>query len=143
MLRFEIIEHNSFKYQASVVLRSKVLRIPLGLKFSEEELENEYNQIHFGVFDNDLLVGILIMVPSENQSVKMRQVAIDPYHQAKGIGVQLVQFSEKYVEELGFEKIELHARETAKRFYEKLNYKTDNKLFYEIGIPHFKMWKKL
>jgi len=43
----------------------------------------------------------------------------------------------------GCSKFELHARDTAVRFYEKMNYTTVGEKFTEVGIPHYKMEKKL
>ena len=73
----------------------------------------------------------------------MRQVAVLPEYQGKGIGQELVWFSEEYVREKGGTHIILHSRETVVPFYQKLGYETYGEPFEEIGIPHRLMGRKL
>ena len=74
----------------------------------------------------------------------MRQVAVDEHLQGKGLGGILVEFSEEYALNNGFDEIVLHARDTAVKFYLSLDYEiTDKDFFYEVGIAHLKMRKKL
>jgi predicted GNAT family N-acyltransferase len=73
----------------------------------------------------------------------MRQVAVDTDCQQSGIGKLLVFFSEQYAKNNGFHTIELHARDAAKDFYLKQNYIVEGDVFTEVGIPHYKMKKKL
>jgi len=127
----------------SVRLRENVLRRPLGLTFSDEELMEERDQHHLIAQIKKHVVGILILSPLNRNEIKMRQVAIHPSYQNKGIGSQLVLFAEEYALNLCFPKITLHARKTAFKFYQKLKYQTNKKAFLEVGIPHYLMWKNL
>lgn len=131
-------------YDESVSLRNEILRQPLGLEFTTEELAKEYDDIHFGVFNNDLnLLGCLVLVPVGDGSVKMRQVAIVKSLQGKGIGSALVKASEIFCFDSGYNKIVLNARKEAVSFYLKLGYKKIGDVFIEINIPHFQMIKDL
>ena len=47
------------------------------------------------------------------------------------------------IEENGFEKMSLHARDTAVPFYNKLNYLQVGEPFIEVGITHFELYKVL
>jgi predicted GNAT family N-acyltransferase len=137
-------EYGTPAYVESVSLRHDILRAPLNLEFTLEQLSEEWKDIHFGCFDGyDNLLACLILSPQENQEIKMRQVAVRADLQGKGVGKILVDASEQLSLDLGFEKMVLHARETAIPFYEKLNYKKVGKRFKEVGIPHFKMEKML
>lgn len=129
---------------ASVALRDKVLRKPLGLKFDPADLKKEYLEFHIAAFEGKQIVGVLLLKPTEDEEIiKMRQVAVDPDWQGKGIGKSLVSYSETVSRENGFTKIELHARESAVPFYEALGYTIEGEAFKEIGLPHYKMVKYL
>jgi predicted GNAT family N-acyltransferase len=47
------------------------------------------------------------------------------------------------VQEREYGEIILHARETARGFYEKLRYEAEGDSFTEVGLPHLFMGKKL
>ena len=142
-MNVKYLKFNSFSQKELVLLREKVLRIPLGMKFSKEELALENNQHHFGIFDNEKLVGGLILVNQENNIAKMRQVCIDFEFQGKGFGQQLVLYSENWAKEKGFKIMFCHARKNALSFYKKMNYKVTGNSFEEVGLKHFKLVKKL
>jgi predicted GNAT family N-acyltransferase len=138
------IEFGSPEQIESIYLRYKVLREPLGLNFDENDLAKEYQDFHIAAYANGELVGILLLKPIENSEIaKMRQVAVANDWQGKGVGKAMVTFSEAFLKNKSFKKIELHARETAVPFYLSLNYSIVGDLFYEVGIPHKKMVKTL
>jgi len=129
-------------YKKEIELRYIILRKPLGLNYTEEQLAAEKDEFHFAAFDGDKLVGCLLMKAIGNDEIKMRQVAVDEDYQGKGVGKSLVLFSEKFAAENGFSLITLHARKTAVPFYEKLGYKIVGEEFIEVTLPHFKMKKE-
>lgn len=138
------IEFGTPEYDAAVRLRYDVLRRPLGLNFSPEQLAAEHDQIHLAAFDErSELIGYLNLTPLGERQVKMRQVAVAEVWQGKGVGQALVKASETIAQNLGFEKMTLHARETAVPFYQKLQYDTVGERFEEVTIPHFCMEKML
>ncbi len=138
------IEFATPEYDEAVHLRYEVLRRPLGLEFTPEQLAAEYADIHLAAFDAaGRITGYLCLTPvAGGQELKMRQVAIDPAWQGKGVGTQLVAASEELARQLGFQKMILHARETAVPFYLRLGYTIVGDRFEEVTIPHFKMEKK-
>jgi len=131
----------SIEHEFEVKLRQKILRDPLGLKLSQEELKNEFNHYHIGAFKNEVLVGCLVLSPLDKKIIKMRQVAVDSSVQGLGVGTSLVSFSENVSRSKGFLQIQLNARLTAVSFYLKLGYETDGEVFNEVAIPHRKMKK--
>lgn len=141
-LRIEVSEFNSFFQVQSISLRSEVLRKPLNLSFTNRELLSEANQIHITATSGQLVVGCLLLI-SMTDTFKMRQVAVAERLQGSGIGKALVDFSEKIAQDRDIKKIELHARETAVKFYQNLGYSVVGSMFKEVGIPHFKMQKIL
>ncbi len=138
------VEFATPEYDETVKLRYKILREPLDLDFTEEQLSAEYADFHLAAYDDAwILRGCLVLTPKEEKVLKMRQVAVDNAVQSKGIGSLLVKASEVYARAKGFDTMELNARETAVAFYQKLGYNTEGVLFEEVSIPHFRMVKKL
>jgi predicted GNAT family N-acyltransferase len=132
------------EYDETVQLRDKILRKPLGLTFSEAQLAEEFADFHLAAYTDEwVLRGCLVLTPTDDKTLKMRQVAVDERVQKQGVGQQLVAASESFGRARGFETMVLNARETAVPFYKKLNYDIVGERFEEVGIPHFKMMKKL
>ena len=138
----EIAPHNSANYRAAVGLRRRVLRIPLGLDFSESELAEEASQIHFVDSVDGAVVACLTLVPL-GATAKMRQVAVDTELRRKRRGRALVEFAEIWAAQQGFAEINLHAREYAIPFYTTLGYQITSEPFLEVGLPHCAMQKRL
>lgn len=137
-------EFGTPEYDTAVRLRYEVLRRPLGLEYTPEQLAAEYSDIHLGAFDaNGAITGCLILTPLAGHTIKMRQVAVDPAWQGRGVGTELVAASEQLSKRLGFTIMSLHAREIAVPFYLRLGYTIIGERFEEVGIPHFKMEKNL
>ena len=139
----QIVDFNSELQKKSIELRTKVLREPLGLVYTREQLEDEKDEIHIVAIIDNTIVGVLLLKKLDNERIKMRQVAVAIDLQKTGIGKKLVAFSEEFAQENGFIKIVLHARDTAKRFYQTLNYQIIGKSFMEVGILHYKMEKAI
>ncbi len=143
-MKQKIIKYKSKEYNQSVKLRDKILRKPLGMVFTEKFLANDKHEFILGLFDNKKITATLNLKPISNTSIKMRQVAVDEIVQGQGLGSKLVRISEEFALKKGFNEIVLHARDTAVNFYLNLKYEiTDPNVFYEVGIPHLKMRKKL
>jgi predicted GNAT family N-acyltransferase len=137
------VEHRSPEYWATVALRDAVLRKPLGLVFSPDELEAEKDSHHLAYFQHGSLAGCLVLRPVGSGDVQMRQVAVVPGLRGGGVGTALVNRSEELALALGYRRMILHARETAVRFYEKLGYRKIGDRFEEVTIPHWEMEKLL
>ncbi len=143
-MKQKVIKYKSAEYIQSVELRDKILRKPLGMVFTQEFLAVDAYEFILGLFDNEKITATLNLKTVSKTQLKMRQVAVDDTIQGQGLGSKLVRFSEGYALKKGFIEIVLHARDTAVNFYLNLNYEiTDPNVFYEVGIPHLKMRKKL
>jgi predicted GNAT family N-acyltransferase len=134
---------DSAEYRQELDLRNRVLRVPLGLVLSQKDREHDDSYIHFGAFDGDCLVASMALAPVNAEIIKMKQVAVETQQQGRGIGTILVKEAERLVSSRKYSRIELHAREVAVPFYKKLGYSIDGPLFYEVGIPHYFMYKHL
>jgi predicted GNAT family N-acyltransferase len=137
------ITYGSDAYKDFVLLRYKILRAPLGLEFSEQDLANENQEILLAAFENEKMVGTCILREVSTSSFKLRQMCVDNDIQHKGVGSVLLKFVEEIAKKNDKSKIELHARAVAVEFYAKHGYKIQGNIFEEVGIPHFKMEKFL
>ncbi len=137
------IEWGSEEYREELVLRNRVLRIPLGMDLFQEDLGQEEADIHIGAFLSGRLTGVLLLKPVDGTCVKMRQVAVLPEQQARGLGRRMVAYAEDIAREKGYQSMILHARKSAAGFYTKLGYSIVGAEFTEVGIPHVAMRKRL
>lgn len=138
----KLIKADSSEYREELELRNEVLRKPLGLNLYEEDLSQEWEQYHIGLFDSGRLLGVLILVPL-GTDFRMRQFAVTADSRGMGVGRRLILFAEKFVREKGGTRIWFHARKTAVPFYEKQGYKTVGAPFVELSVPHIEMEKEL
>lgn len=137
------IEHGSPRYQQMVQLRDEVLRKPLGLSFSPEQLDAEKNDILIGAFEDSRILGCCILTPIDQDTVKLRQMAVAKKQQHKGIGYSIMQFAENLARDKGFKVITMNARDTAIGFYQKMGYQVVGDEFIEVTVPHHVMQKRL
>ena len=140
------VEFATPEYDELVALRHEVLRRPLGLEFRPEDLAKEHADLHLALYGEGYeLLGCLLLRtdPDRPQTAVMKQVAVRPDLQGKGIGKRLVAAFEQKSREMGLSEIALHARQTAVPFYEKIGYECFGEPFQEVGIPHRSMRKTL
>ncbi len=137
------IKYDSDDYRAALKLRDEVLRIPLGMRLSDQDRVGEETQEHYGLFEDSGILACVIFKRLSASSVKMRQMAVQPGAQGRGVGRELALATEAALWELGVREIELAARKHAIDFYKKLGYGVVGDEFIEVGIAHFRMLKEL
>ena len=131
-------------YAKAVNLRDKILRKPLGMHFTQEQLEKEKDYFHIGLLDeNEKMISVLYLMPVDEKTIQLKQMAVDNDVQKNGFGRLLVEYALIFSALKGFEQMILHARIEAVGFYEKLNFQIIGDKFLEIGIEHYKMIKKI
>lgn len=143
-MEFREIRFGSPQYDAARALREAVLRRPLGLALSADDLAGEEGQLHFGLFAEDgNLVACVTAAPIAPGEAKVRQTAVAPQYQGTGVGRQLIRQLESNLAARGFVRLSMHARVDALGFYEKLGYAVQGDAFIEVTIPHRRMRKTL
>ncbi|MFN3939476.1 MAG: GNAT family N-acetyltransferase [Chitinophagales bacterium] len=140
---FRQVAFNSAEMQDLIALRYQILRKPLHLQFTPEQLAGEADFCHFGFYIEGTLVACLMLVPDGDDKMKMKQVAVADHMQGQGIGKKMVTAAERFAYESGYRLIYCHARETAVPFYRSLGYTEKGEQFTEVGIPHYYMEKAL
>jgi len=143
MLECKQAKFGSEEQLASIELRRRILRRPLGLDLSPEQLAAEDFEFHLVGIQDSVVVACLVLTPLEGGHIKMRQVAVEPSLQGRGLGAELVRFSEVFAKDRGFTRMVLNARDTAVPFYLKLDYEIEGEPFVEVTIPHRRMAKAL
>ena len=142
-MALKIIDHGSNEYQQMVKLRDDILRKPLGLGFSPDELEGEKENMLIAAFEDEDILGCCMLVEENTDTVRLRQMAVLNDLQGKGIGRALMGFAENLARDRGYKILSMHARKNATGFYEKMGYRIASDEFNEVTIPHFVMEKKL
>jgi len=142
-MALKIIDHGTSEYRQMIKLRDDVLRRPLGLSFSNDELDEEKANLHIAAYEDDQMLGCCMLVEEGQDTVRLRQMAVINDLQGKGVGRALMQFAENLARDRGFKKITMHARKNAIGFYEKMGYRKVGTEFQEITIPHYVMEKEL
>ena len=89
------------------------------------------------------IIKYCILTKEDNNTVRLRQMAVLSGLQGKGIGRVIMTFAENIARDRGFKRLNMHARKTAQGFYEKLGYHVFGPEFEEVTIPHVEMVKDL
>lgn len=142
-MQIQLLEYGSPEYHQMVELRREVLRRPLGLEFTPEQLEAEKKDIIVAGMDDGKVIACCLLTPQDNTVLQLRQMAVDQSLQTKGLGKAIVLYAENWARENGYKSIRLHARDIAIGFYEKCGYSLAGEGFTEVGIPHHLMEKNL
>ena len=142
-LHFQQVEYNSPLYLELLPLREQVLRTPLGLFYSKDDIAAEEDQIQLVAFSEKTPVGSLLIISKPDSVAKIRQVAVFDGFRGHGIGRNLMIHAEEYCKAHSYKKITMHARVSVRDFYLKLGYKQLGSVFTEVGIDHMVMEKAL
>ena len=135
------IPHATPDYESTVSLRRTILRTPLGLDFTVEQLNEEAGDIHLAAFAGDELIGTVVLTPYRAGIFKLRQMAVADSHRGRSVGALLLEAAEDTARAEGATQILLASRVTARAFYAKYGYKAQGDVFTEVTIPHITMSK--
>jgi len=143
MITYRQISTNDHEYALEKELRDRVLRMPLGLHLSEQDVADEDRQFHLvAVNGQDQVIGC-VLVAFSGTVAKVRQLAIEGAYRGRGVGAELMKRAEQAIRARNIGTVTLHGRVTARGFFEKLGYTAASEVFTEVTIPHIKMQKDL
>lgn len=129
------------EYSKAVELRCKVFE----KTNSQLNLDREFADYHFGAFLGSEMIGCFVLTELNDETVQMRQVAVDESARGKNVGRQMLIFAEEFVKDVGYNKIILKSRKYATPFYEKHNYVQTSEEFMEAamtaGMTYIEMTK--
>lgn len=141
-ISFKAISTSDPEYKEVFELREEVLRVPIGLSLYDEDLSDEVNDYIIIAKEDQKVLACLILTPIDEETIQLRQMAVQNDLQGQGFGKAIVRYAEQFAWEHNFDAIILHARMVAKGFYEKMNYEQVGDEFTEVGIPHVVMVKE-
>ncbi len=111
--------------------------------FSLEQEENDDTAIHYIAYNEEGKgIGTCRLLEEENQ-MHLGRLAVLKEYRGMHVGKKLLEAVEKDPSVLKKGKIVLHAQLHAKGFYEKCGYQPIGDVFYEAGIAHVLMEKKI
>lgn len=139
----QIIPYGSDAYMQLLALRDLELRVPLGLKFTPEELAKDEVDTHIAALDDGKVIGGVIVMLHDDGKAQLRQMVVSSTLQRGGIGQQLLRYAEAFIAEKDMNRIELNARTNAQNFYEKVGYEIEGEVFTQATLPHIRMIKQL
>jgi GNAT superfamily N-acetyltransferase len=137
------IVHDSEDYHKMIELRIKHLLEPIGVPASYINKVKEKDDILIGAFEGEQILGCCVLTPKDKGLIQLRQMVVNPEVQGRGIGADIVRFAEDIARENGFTTLMMHARNPAIKFYEKSGYTITGSEFFEVGIGHHRMEKRL
>lgn len=130
-------------YAQALRLREAILRRPLGLTVSHEELTDDAMRQHFCAVSHGAVVGTVSLRPLDEATLQLKQMAVTEARRRMRIGMQLLAHAETWARAAGFRLMVTHARIGAEGFYLRLGYVAENGTFEENTIPHVRMTKHL
>lgn len=128
---------------ALVQLRTEVFVLEQKVDIQIEQDTADFDAIHYIAYDDQqAAAGCLRILLTETEAI-IGRVAVKKALRHQHIGQALMAAIEKDEAVLQRGKITLHAQESAVGFYEKCGYKIVSEPYYEAGIRHVMMEKKL
>lgn len=135
--------YGSDLYRLSLRLREAVLRTPLGLTLTQEELADDVARRHFCAIAYGVVLGTVSLKPLGETTLQLKQMAVAEERRRERIGVRLLTHAEDWGRGAGFRFMVLHARIGADGFYAHFGYLPEGEPFEETTIPHIRMIKIL
>lgn len=99
--------------------------------------------VQLELLDDQSVIACVVLTPVNANTVKIRQMAVDPDYQRQGFGHRLLNDAERIARQKGWKQAVLHAHLSALGFYKKAGYREEGEAFIEVTIPHKKMVKIL
>ncbi|RYY90611.1 MAG: N-acetyltransferase [Chitinophagaceae bacterium] len=138
-----LIQTGTHDYEQMKQLRLEVLLRPIGVPESYINPEREQNELLVAAFEGEKMIGCCVLTPVNKEQLQLRQMAVDTSVQGRGIGARIVAYSEEVARERGFSELFMNARDPVLDFYRKCGYEIRGEQFFEVGIPHHLMFKKI
>jgi predicted GNAT family N-acyltransferase len=135
--------YGSDLYRQSWGLREAILRKPLGLVITAEELADDRLRRHFVASSHGAVVGSVSLRPLDGDTIQLRQMAVAENRRRERIGAQLLARAEDWGRDQGYQLMVLNARLGAEGFYARYGYLAEGKPFDENTVPHIRMTKVL
>lgn len=135
--------YGSDTYRDALRLREAVLRKPLGLAMSEEELADDKLRRHFCAVAKGAVIGSVSFKPLGPHTLQLKQMAVAEDRRHETVGARLLAFAEAWARRERYGLIILNARVGAEGFYARHGYALEGEIFDENTLPHIRMTKRV
>jgi predicted GNAT family N-acyltransferase len=133
---------NDRELKAAIQLRYDVFCVEQGVPVREELDGRDYQGLHLVAVEGDEILGTcrIVMVGSTAQ---FSRLAVRATARRRGIATALLDAAETETRALGGRRLVLHAQTYARQLYENAGYRPHGRIFWEAGIEHVAMEKRL
>ncbi len=113
--------------------------IPEDLELDEYDME----AMHMVAKDGERIIGTARVLFLAASQAKLERMAILKPFRHRGIGKSIISFLDEEFKNRGIEQVVLHAQCSAVNFYKSCGFEESGSPFWEAGIKHVKMQKRL
>lgn len=121
----------------------RILRKPLGLAFSKDELLDDRLRQHFCAVEAGTVIGAVSLRPIDDETLQLKQMAVLETKRGCRVGARLLAHAENWAARNGCRLVIAHARVGAEGFYLGLGYVQEGDPFEEHTIPHVRVTKQI
>ena len=124
-------------------VRKQVFVEEQGISEDLELDEHDMEAMHMVVKDGERIVGTARVLFLAASQAKLERMAILKLFRHRGIGKGIISFLDEEFTNRGIEQVVLHAQCSAVNFYKSCGFEESGSPFWEAGIKHVKMQKRL
>lgn len=133
---------NQAELEAAVRLRYEVFCVEQGVPVREELDGRDHQGIHLvAVAGEDVLATCRIVMVGT--TAQFSRLAVRASARRQGLATALLEAADAETAALGGQRLVLHAQTYARQLYEAAGYRAHGRVFWEAGIEHVAMEKKL
>lgn len=113
-------------------------------KISEEIEKDVYDKLayHCIIYHNEKSIATARLI-EKNLIWSIGRVAVIKSYRKKGLGIKLMEYLLEYAKEKKINQVEVHAQKSVELFYGKLKFRRIGDEYFEAGIMHITMIKKI
>lgn len=141
-LNYKLVASNS-ELEGAFEVRKRVFVEEQGI--SEGLVFDDYDReaLHMVVEDSEKVIGTArVLFLAANQAKVERMALLEPFRR-KGIGRKIISFLDEELKNRQIQRVVLHAQSGVVAFYKSCGFDESGLPFWEAGIKHVKMQKRL
>jgi len=141
-LNYKLVASNS-QLESAFEVRRRVFVEEQGI--SEGLVFDDYDRdaLHMVVEDSEKVIGTArVLFLAANQAKVERMALLEPFRR-KGIGRKIISFLDEELKNRQVQQVVLHAQSGVVAFYKSCGFDESGLPFWEAGIEHIKMQKRL
>jgi len=141
-LSFKLVA-NDRELKSAFEVRRQVFIEKQGISEDVELDNHDREALHMVAKDGEKVIGTARILFSTANQAKIERMAILKPFRRKGIGGRIITFLEEILRNRQINQVFLHAQYPVVAFYKSCGFKESGSPFWEAGIRHIKMRKRL